>query len=77
MIDTPGFGDYVNNREAWNPIVDFIDEQHESYMRQEQQPLRKEKQDMRIHACLYFIRPTGYGQVCQNSAPIPLLTWAA
>lgn len=28
-------------------------------MRQEQQPVRKEKQDLRIHACLYFIRPNG------------------
>ncbi|CAG8664625.1 13150_t:CDS:2, partial [Cetraspora pellucida] len=60
VIDTPGFGDYVNNRESWLPIVEFIDDQHESYMRQEQQPLRKEKLDMRVHACLYFIRPTGH-----------------
>ncbi|KDE05009.1 septin like spn4 [Microbotryum lychnidis-dioicae p1A1 Lamole] len=60
VIDTPGFGDYVNNRDSWMPIVDFIDDQHESYMRQEQQPQRGEKLDMRVHACLYFIRPTGY-----------------
>ena len=26
-------------------------------MRQEQQPRRQEKVDMRVHACLYFIRP--------------------
>lgn len=24
VIDTPGFGDYVNNRDSWMPIVDFI-----------------------------------------------------
>lgn len=24
VVDTPGFGDYVNNRDSWNPIVDFI-----------------------------------------------------
>lgn len=59
VIDTPGFGDYVNNRDSWGPIVDFIDDQHESYMRQEQQPLRASKQDLRVHACLYFIRPSG------------------
>lgn len=59
VIDTPGFGDYVNNRDSWVPIVEFIDDQHESYMRQEQQPLRREKQDLRVHACLYFIRPSG------------------
>ncbi|KAI5476856.1 cell division control protein Cdc12 [Pseudohyphozyma bogoriensis] len=60
VIDTPGFGDYVNNRDSWMPIIDFIDDQHESYMRQEQQPQRGEKVDMRVHACLYFIRPTGH-----------------
>jgi len=60
VIDTPGFGDYVNNRDSWSPIVDFIDDQHEAYMRQEQQPQRSEKTDLRVHACLYFIRPTGH-----------------
>ncbi|KAG6333203.1 hypothetical protein ID866_5885 [Astraeus odoratus] len=60
VIDTPGFGDYVNNRDSWTPIVDFIDDQHEAYMRQEQQPQRSEKIDLRVHACLYFIRPTGH-----------------
>jgi cell division control protein 12 len=34
--------------------------QHESYMRQEQQPKRQDKIDLRVHACLYFIRPTGH-----------------
>ena len=60
VIDTPGFGDYVNNRDSWLPIVEFIDDQHEAYMRQEQQPQRSEKADLRVHACLYFIRPTGH-----------------
>ncbi|KAI8979967.1 Septin-domain-containing protein [Pilobolus umbonatus] len=59
-IDTPGFGDYVNNRHSWIPIIDFIDDQHEKYMRQEQQPCRKGILDMRVHACLYFIKPTGH-----------------
>jgi cell division control protein 12 len=29
VIDTPGFGDYVNNRDSWLPIVEFIDNQLE------------------------------------------------
>ena len=29
-------------------------------MRQEQQPRRGEKIDMRVHVCLYFLRPTGH-----------------
>lgn len=60
VIDTPGFGDYVNNRDSWQPIIEFLDDQHESYMLQEQQPKRAEKIDLRVHACLYFIRPTGH-----------------
>ncbi|KAI7871083.1 Septin-domain-containing protein [Spinellus fusiger] len=60
VIDTPGFGDYVNNRESWLPIIEFIDDQHEAYMAQEQQPTRAGIIDLRVHACLYFIRPTGH-----------------
>lgn len=60
VIDTPGFGDYVNNRDSWQPIIEFLDDQHESYMLQEQQPRRTEKIDLRVHTCLYFIRPTGH-----------------
>lgn len=60
IIDTPGFGDNINNKNSWQPIVDFIDDQHDSFMRQEQQPNRHVKHDLRVHACLYFIRPTGH-----------------
>ncbi|KAK9237963.1 Septin-domain-containing protein [Lipomyces kononenkoae] len=60
IVDTPGFGDYVNNNDSWMPIIEFLDDQHESYMIQEQQPQREGKIDMRVHACLYFIRPTGH-----------------
>ncbi|PSK36755.1 Septin spn4 [Elsinoe australis] len=60
VIDTPGFGDYVNNRDSWQPIIEFLDDQHESYMLQEQQPRRTDRIDLRVHTCLYFIRPTGH-----------------
>ncbi|KAJ1923127.1 Septin spn4 [Tieghemiomyces parasiticus] len=60
VVDTPGFGDFVDNSECWLPVVDFIENQYESYLRQEQQPSRKGIVDMRVHACLYFIRPTGH-----------------
>ncbi|QLQ80724.1 hypothetical protein HG537_0E00770 [Torulaspora globosa] len=61
VIDTPGFGDNVNNNKSWQSIIDFIDDQHDSFMRQEQQPYRAVKFDLRVHAVLYFIRPTGHG----------------
>ncbi|KAI8969228.1 putative septin [Mycotypha africana] len=60
VIDTPGFGDYVNNYNSWMPIYEFLDDQHESFMAQEQQPIRQGVIDMRVHACLYFIRPNGH-----------------
>ncbi|KAJ1675257.1 Septin spn4 [Spiromyces aspiralis] len=60
VIDTPGFGDYVDNNDCWLPVVDFIENQYEQYLRQEQQPVRKGIVDMRVHACLYFIRPNGH-----------------
>lgn len=60
IIDTPGFGNNVNNLDSWTPIIDFIDDQHETYVKQEKQPHRIEKKDLRVHACLYFIRPTGH-----------------
>ncbi|KAI3661648.1 hypothetical protein MP638_002900, partial [Amoeboaphelidium occidentale] len=60
IIDTPGFGDYVDNTDAWLPIVEFIDDQHEAFLRQENQPDRKNVKDLRVHACLYFIEPTGH-----------------
>lgn len=60
IIDTPGFGNNVSNLDLWTPIIDFIDDQHEAFMKQEKQPSRKEKKDLRVHACLYFIRPTGH-----------------
>lgn len=60
VIDTPGFGDYVNNANSWQPIIEFLDDQHESYMLQEQQPRRTDRIDLRVHVCLYFIRPTSH-----------------
>lgn len=61
VIDTPGFGDFTNNTHCWIPIINYIDNQHKLYMLQEEQPDRRKKVDTRVHACLYFIRPSGKG----------------
>ncbi|PIA17801.1 septin-4 [Coemansia reversa NRRL 1564] len=60
VVDTPGFGDYVDNNDCWLPVVDFIENQYEQYLLQEQQPVRNGVVNMRVHACLYFIRPNGH-----------------
>lgn len=61
VVDTPGFGDYVDNSEAALPLVEFIDQQYQSILQQERQPVRSAKIDQRVHCCLYFLRPSGKG----------------
>uniref|UniRef100_I3JZN9 Septin 5b n=1 Tax=Oreochromis niloticus TaxID=8128 RepID=I3JZN9_ORENI len=61
IVDTPGFGDAVNNTACWRPITDYIDQQFEQYFRDESGLNRKNIQDNRVHCCLYFIPPFGHG----------------
>ena len=44
-------------------IVDFLNEQFELYLKEELKVNRSlvDYEDTRIHACLYFISPTGHG----------------
>ncbi|XP_039636576.1 septin 5b isoform X2 [Perca fluviatilis] len=61
ILDTPGFGDAVNNTDSWTSITDYIDQQFEHYFRDESGLNRKNIQDNRVHCCLYFIPPFGHG----------------
>ncbi|KAK5900313.1 hypothetical protein CgunFtcFv8_025280 [Champsocephalus gunnari] len=61
IVDTPGFGDAVNNSECWSTITDYIEQQFEHYFRDESGLNRKNIQDNRVHCCLYFIPPFGHG----------------
>ncbi|KAI4524639.1 Septin-type guanine nucleotide-binding (G) domain-containing protein [Schizophyllum commune] len=61
IVDTPGYGDQVNNENCWDPIVKYIKDQHSAYLRKELTAKRDRYiQDTRIHCCLYFINPTGH-----------------
>lgn len=77
VVDTPGFGDFVNNDErctctaalplfslmshfSWKPIVENIESRFDSYLEQENRVNRLKVVDNRVHACLYFIQPTGH-----------------
>ncbi|XP_012880227.1 PREDICTED: neuronal-specific septin-3 [Dipodomys ordii] len=67
VIDTPGFGDQINNENCWEPIEKYINEQYEKFLKEEVNIARKKRiPDTRIHCCLYFISPTGHSYV---SAP--------
>ncbi|ORY07355.1 Septin [Basidiobolus meristosporus CBS 931.73] len=60
VIDTPGFGDYVNNEDSWRPIMDNIESRFDAYLEQENRVNRSRMVDNRVHACIYFIAPTGH-----------------
>ncbi len=60
VIDTPGFGDFVNNEDSWRPIAENIEARFDSYLEQDNRVNRKKMVDTRVHSCLYFIAPTGH-----------------
>ncbi|XP_035261402.1 septin 9b isoform X2 [Anguilla anguilla] len=61
VIDTPGFGDQINNEDCWQPIMKFINDQYEQYLQEEININRKKRiPDSRVHCCIYFIPPTGH-----------------
>ncbi|CUM53409.1 unnamed protein product [Debaryomyces tyrocola] len=61
VIDTPGFGESVDNLFAWVPATKYLDEQLKVHLLQEEQPVRKIGIDNRVHCCLYFLIPNGKG----------------
>ncbi|KAK1926657.1 putative Septin ring protein [Papiliotrema laurentii] len=61
IIDTPGYGDQINNEGCWDPIVKYIKDQHSAYLRKELTAMRDRFiPDTRIHCCIFFINPTGH-----------------
>ncbi|XP_038618188.1 septin-12 [Tachyglossus aculeatus] len=61
VTDTPGFGDQINNDRCWEPILSFINEQYEQYLREEILINRQRHiPDSRVHSCIYFVPPTGH-----------------
>ncbi|GJQ87636.1 2-Sep [Trypoxylus dichotomus] len=63
IVDTVGYGDQINKEDSFKAIVDYIDAQFENYLQEELKIKRSlcTYHDSRIHACLYFICPTGHG----------------
>lgn len=64
VIDTPGFGDQINNERCWEPIVKYIKEQHLQYLRRELTAQRERFiPDTRVHAVLYFLQTLPAGGI--------------
>lgn len=63
IVDTVGYGDQINKEDSYNAVVDYVDNQFETYLQEELKIKRilHTYHDTRIHVCLYFICPTGHG----------------
>lgn len=84
VVDTPGFGDAVDNRAwyypqtsklyffqvyllcSWQPIIDYVNEKYDQYLRDESGLNRRNIEDHRVHCCLYFINPCGHGYIVSS-----------
>ncbi|XP_040116189.1 septin-14 [Oryx dammah] len=62
VVKTVGYGDQINKEASYQPIVDYLDAQFESYLQEELKIKRSlgDYHDSRVHVCLYFIAPTGH-----------------
>lgn len=60
--EQPGFLCPLFSLRSYKPIVEYIDAQFEAYLQEELKIKRSlfNYHDTRIHACLYFIAPTGH-----------------
>lgn len=62
FIDTPGFGDSIDDESIQESIVDYIKEQFDSYIEEETKIRRNAKyEDTRVHCLVYLITGTGNG----------------
>ncbi|XP_040063237.1 septin-7 isoform X1 [Ixodes scapularis] len=61
VVDTPGFGDAVDNSQCWQPVADYVEAQFARYLDAESRVHRSALSDGRVHCCLYFIAPSGHG----------------
>lgn len=62
IVETVGYGDQINKEDSMNSILQYINAQYEAYLQEEMQIRRSLNtyHDSRVHACLYFIAPTGH-----------------
>ncbi len=51
----------MNNDECWEPVSSYIESQYDNFLEAETKVERTQIVDSRVHACLYFIAPTGHG----------------
>uniref|UniRef100_A0A2I3H5S5 Septin-type G domain-containing protein n=1 Tax=Nomascus leucogenys TaxID=61853 RepID=A0A2I3H5S5_NOMLE len=60
IVDTPGFGDALDNSNCWQLVIDYIDSKSVDYLNAESQVNRFQMSDNRVPG-LYFTAPSGHG----------------
>ncbi|ODV91439.1 hypothetical protein CANCADRAFT_70907 [Tortispora caseinolytica NRRL Y-17796] len=60
VVDAVNYGESLNNRESWRPILNFIEHQFDNRLDADAKANRGRILDTNIHACLFFIEPTGH-----------------
>ncbi|CAM9680151.1 unnamed protein product [Ectocarpus sp. 4 AP-2014] len=55
LVDTPGYGDHVNVRTSFQPVVDFITRGSRRYLAEIKSGNDNPSEDGRTDVCLYFI----------------------
>uniref|UniRef100_A0A671E045 Septin n=1 Tax=Rhinolophus ferrumequinum TaxID=59479 RepID=A0A671E045_RHIFE len=61
VVDTPGFGDAMDNDNCWQLVVDYIDSKCEDYLNAESQVNRCHMPDNRVQCCLHCFAPSEHG----------------
>ncbi|XP_047486332.1 septin-2B-like isoform X5 [Penaeus chinensis] len=61
VVDTPGYGDAIDNTDCFQSIISYINDQFERYLQDESGLNRRHIVDNRVHCCFYFINPAGHG----------------
>lgn len=61
IVDTPGFGDSIDNEYMFQEILNFLERQYDDILAEESRIRRNPRfRDNRVHALVYFIAPTGH-----------------
>ncbi|EKM80589.1 hypothetical protein AGABI1DRAFT_112357 [Agaricus bisporus var. burnettii JB137-S8] len=61
VVDTPGFGDSINNENSFQEIMSYLERQYDDILAEQSRIKRNPRfKDNRVHALLYFIPPTGH-----------------
>ena len=72
VIDTPGFGEAVDNTECWAPILEYVEDRFDAYLEAETRVERVDIRDNRSEAIRDIFILLTHGLLLQ-SARLPLL----